>query len=495
MSRLFKIHPKDNVAVALKDVNAGEVIDVDGQTVTIKQAVSKAQKVALDPLYLDDVVIKYGSPIGHVTTPIPLGGLVNETNIRTNLDALDDYQYQPDFQTLAAQIGDRDVQLFRRANGQVAIRNELWIIPTVGCVNAMAKMMKSQYEREYDTQDIDGINIFTHQYGCSQLGDDHETTKLMLQRLATHPNAGGVLVVGLGCENNQVEAFKATLGEFDTERVQFMVCQTHQDEVEVGVEYLAKLHETMQRDVRSSGKLSEVKFGLECGGSDGLSGITANPLLGRFSDYLISHGGTTVLTEVPEMFGAETILMSRCDNREVFDKTVAMINNFKQYFIDHNQPIYENPSPGNKAGGISTLEEKSLGCTQKAGSSNVMDVLAYGEVLTTPGLNLLSAPGNDAIATTALSISGCHMVLFSTGRGTPYGGPVPTLKIATNSELATRKPHWIDFNAGGLVEGVSMDTLLDAFIDKVVDVVNGAPSRNEINDFREIAVYKSGVTL
>lgn len=495
MSRLFKIHPKDNVAVALSDVNAGEIIDVDGHTVTIKQAVSKAQKVALAPLYLDDLVIKYGSPIGHVTTPILLGGLVNETNIRTNLDALDDYQYQPDFQTLAAQIGDRDVQLFRRANGQVAIRNELWIIPTVGCVNAMAKMMKSQYERDHDTQDIDGIHIFTHQYGCSQLGDDHETTKLMLQRLATHPNAGGVLVVGLGCENNQVEAFKATLGEFDAERVQFMVCQTHQDEVEVGVEYLAKLHETMQRDVRSSGKLSEVKFGLECGGSDGLSGITANPLLGRFSDYLISHGGTSVLTEVPEMFGAETILMSRCDNREVFDKTVAMINNFKQYFIDHNQPIYENPSPGNKAGGISTLEEKSLGCTQKAGSSNVMDVLAYGDVLTTPGLNLLSAPGNDAIATTALSISGCHMVLFSTGRGTPYGGPVPTLKIATNSELATRKPHWIDFNAGGLVEGVSMGALLDAFIDKVVDVVNGAPSRNEINDFREIAVYKSGVTL
>lgn len=355
MSRLFKIHPKDNVAVALSDVNAGEVIDVDGQTVTIKQAVSKAQKVALSALYLDDLVIKYGSPIGHVTTPIPLGGLVNETNIRTNLDALDDYQYQPDFQTLAAQIGDRDVQLFRRANGQVAIRNELWIIPTVGCVNAMAKMMKSQYERDHDTQDIDGIHIFTHQYGCSQLGDDHETTKLMLQRLANHPNAGGVLVVGLGCENNQVEAFKATLGEFDAERVQFMVCQTHQDEVEVGVEYLAKLHKTMQRDVRSPGKLSEVKFGLECGGSDGLSGITANPLLGRFSDYLISHGGTSVLTEVPEMFGAETILMSRCDNRKVFDKTVAMINNFKQYFIDHNQPIYENPSPGNKAGGISTL--------------------------------------------------------------------------------------------------------------------------------------------
>ncbi|MGL5285115.1 MAG: UxaA family hydrolase, partial [Aeromonas sp.] len=309
------------------------------------------------------------------------------------------------------------------------------------------------------------------------------------------PNCGGVLVVGLGCENNQIAAFRETLGEFDTERTRFMVCQQHDDEVEHGVAQLKELLAIMSQDTRTPGHLGELSFGLECGGSDGFSGITANPLLGCFSDYVIEHGGTTVLTEVPEMFGAERILMSRCRDEAVFDKTVKMVNDFKQYFIDHNQPIYENPSPGNKAGGISTLEEKSLGCTQKAGDSQVIDVLPYGARLSQPGLNLLSAPGNDAVATSALAGAGCHMVLFSTGRGTPYGGPVPTVKLATNSDLARRKPHWIDFNAGTLVEGVSMPALLEQFVDLIVDIANGKPTRNEINDFRELAIFKSGVTL
>ena len=313
--------------------------------------------------------------------------------------------------------------------------------------------------------------------------------------MVRHPNAGGVLVVGLGCENNQIAAFKETLGEFDAERVRFMVCQQHDDEVGTGVEHLKDLLVVMTQDQRTTGKLSELKFGLECGGSDGFSGITANPLLGQFSDYVIQHGGTSVLTEVPEMFGAERILMSRCQDESTFGKTVDMVNDFKQYFIDPNQPIYENPSPGNKAGGISTLEEKSLGCTQKAGQSQVMDVLKYGDRLTRPGLNLLSAPGNDAVATSALAAAGCHMVLFSTGRGTPYGGFVPTVKLATNSDLAKRKPHWIDFNAGRLLEDHTMNQLLNQFIDLIVDVANGKATCNEKNDFRELAIFKSGVTL
>jgi len=317
----------------------------------------------------------------------------------------------------------------------------------------------------------------------------------MLQNMVRHPNAGAVLVIGLGCENNQVDVFRETLGAFESDRVEFMVCQQHDDEVEAGLERLHALYEKMRHDRREPGKLSELKFGLECGGSDGLSGITANPLLGRFSDQMIANGGTTVLTEVPEMFGAERILMSRCRDEETFGKTVAMINDFKQYFIDHQQPIYENPSPGNKAGGITTLEEKSLGCTQKAGQSQVVDVLKYGERLKTPGLNLLSAPGNDAVATSALAGAGCHMVLFSTGRGTPYGGFVPTVKLATNTPLAEKKPHWIDFNAGRLIEGMSMDALLEDFVDSIVAIASGQPTNNEKNDFRELAIFKSGVTL
>ncbi|MDN3702610.1 UxaA family hydrolase [Vibrio artabrorum] len=495
MDKLIKINEIDNVAVALVDIQEGTEITVANHNIVSNQDIGKAQKVALTDLIAGENVIKYGFAIGMLKSKVAAGDLIDHCNIKTNLSSLDEYKYNPNLNVARSEFEDREINIYRRKNGDVGIRNELWIVPTVGCVNGIAKIIKSEFEMKFGIDGFDGINVLTHQYGCSQLGDDHETTKLMLQRLTTHPNAGGVLVIGLGCENNQITAFKETLGDYDEERVKFMVCQNYSDETEVGLDYLEELYERMKEDVRVIGKLSELNFGLECGGSDGLSGITANPMLGLFSDYTISHGGTTVLTEVPEMFGAETILMNRCESQKVFFDTVSMINNFKQYFIDHNQPIYENPSPGNKVGGISTLEEKSLGCTQKAGQSNVVDVLSYGDVLTKSGLNLLSAPGNDAIATTALTISGCHMVLFSTGRGTPYGGAVPTIKIATNSELANRKSHWIDFNAGVLVDGVSMKDLLKQFIDLIVDVANGKKSCNELNDISEIAVYKSGVTL
>jgi len=494
MQAFIKIHPTDNVVVALRDLNAGEVIDVDGG-VTALGPIPRGHKMALTALAVDDQVIKYGLPIGHATAPIVAGELVNPGNIATNLSDLDQYQYQPDFVDVTTELPDREIQVYRRANGEVGIRNELWILPTVGCVNALAKQMQQQLASECDLSAIDGVHLFSHQYGCSQLGQDHVNTRTILQDMLCHPNAGGVLVVGLGCENNQIAAFKDTLGEYDAQRVRFMVCQQQDDEIGYGVGLLKELLARMQQDTRQPGRLSELRFGLECGGSDGFSGITANPLLGAFSDYVTSYGGTSVLTEVPEMFGAERILMSRCHDEATFNKTVKMVNDFKQYFIDHKQPIYENPSPGNKAGGISTLEEKSLGCTQKAGQSQVMDVVPYGGRLTQPGFNLLSAPGNDAVATSALAAAGCHMVLFSTGRGTPYGGPVPTVKLATNSDLASRKPHWIDFNAGALVEGVPMPQLLAQFVELIVEIANGRQTCNEKNDFRELAIFKSGVTL
>lgn len=496
IKEIIKIHANDNVAVTLIDRQAGETITLDSLQITLKQDVGRGHKISLQPIEQGQNILKYGAPIGHATTSISVGEHVHTHNTATNLSALNEYEYHPEHNTISASRVDPDVQLYRRANGDIAIRNEIWVIPTVGCVNALARKMIERFNKQHnDASDIDGVYLYNHTLGCSQLGDDHLTTRTILQDMVKHPNAGGVLVIGLGCENNQVATFKKTLGDYDSERVKFMVCQQLEDEIEAGVEYLNQLYQLVRQDKRVAGKLSEVKFGLECGGSDGLSGITANPLLGRFSDFLVSHNGTTVLTEVPEMFGAEQILMNHCHDESTFEKTVSMINEFKQYFIAHNQPIYENPSPGNKAGGISTLEEKSLGCTQKAGTSQVMDVLKYGERLSTSGFNLLSAPGNDAIATSALGAAGCHMVLFTTGRGTPYGGFVPTMKIATNNELATKKPHWIDFNAGALLTGKTMDQLLDDFIVHVVKIVNGEPTKNEINDFRELAIFKIGVTL
>lgn len=493
--KYIQINPLDNVAVALENLNPGDILQVNGRSVCVAEEIPRGHKVALTDLSAGSEVIKYGFSIGNMTEGVKEGCLVNERNLHTSLSGLSEYEYKPCIAEIEKNECNRTFNGFRRSNGSVGIRNEMWIVPTVGYVNGIAERLASAMREETKCEGIDAIVAYTHNYGGSQLGDDHENTRNILRNLVKHPNAGAVLVVGLGCENNQPSVFKEILEDYDSSRIRFLVCQEEDDEEQRGMEMLREMYAIMRKDARTSIPLSELRIGLKCGGSDGFSGITANPLLGRFSDYLVSCGGTTVLTEVPEMFGAETILMNRCVSREVFNKTVALINNFKSYFIANKQPIYENPSPGNKAGGISTLEEKSLGCTQKSGSSAVCDVLKYGETLCEKGLNLLSAPGNDLVASTALAAAGCHIVLFTTGRGTPFGTFVPTVKVSTNSDLYNRKRQWIDFNAGVLVEGVSMDELLNDFIDMLVSVASGEKVLNEKNDYRGIAIFKTGVTL
>ena len=420
MLKYIVIHPADNVAVALQPLEEGESITCGSTAVKVREQVPAGHKVSLAHITAGQDVIKYGSPIGHATETIEPGRWVNDRMLRTNLKGISDYRYQPVPAPCPPPDRLRTFSGYARRNGEVGIRNELWIIPTVGCVNGVAERLARMLEKETRTEGIDGIRAYTHNYGCSQLGDDHEHTRRILRDMALHPNAGGVLIVGLGCENNQPDAFRALLGDYDTERIRFMVCQHEEDEMESGMTILRDLYARMVEDRRTEVPMGKLRVGLKCGGSDGFSGITANPLLGCFSDYLVAQGGTTVLTEVPEMFGAETLLMARCKDEKVFRKTVSLINDFKNYFISHGQPVFENPSPGNKAGGISTLEEKSLGCTQKSGTTAVCDVLEYGETLSSPGLNLLSAPGNDLVASTALAASGCHIVLFTTGRGTPF---------------------------------------------------------------------------
>ena len=418
----LKINPADNVAVAIVALQSNETVYVDGKTVVLQENIPAGHKFALNHFAKNEHIIKYGYPIGHARFEIKEGALVNEKNIKTNLDGLLDYEYCP--QPVSLDIPNRNLtfQGYRRKNGEVGIRNEIWIVPLVGCVNGPAENIIREFKAQTGTlEGVDTIEVFKHNYGCSQLGDDHETTRKTLRDIVLHPNSGGILVMGLGCENNQADAFRELLGEYNEERIRFLVAQQVKDEIAEGVEILHELYAFASKDKREEVAFSELKVGLKCGGSDGFSGITANPLLGVFSDFLVAQGGTTVLTEVPEMFGAETILMNRCDSVEMFDKTVHLINDFKEYFMKNEQPVYENPSPGNKAGGISTLEEKSLGCTQKCGKSLVRDVLMYGERIKTKGLNLLSAPGNDLVAATALGASGCQLVLFTTGRGTQIG--------------------------------------------------------------------------
>ena len=497
----IRINPADNVAVALADLKAGTLVE----GVTLKTDVPQGHKITLKPLAEGENVIKYGFPIGHVVKAVEAGEWIDHNSVKTNLEGLLEYSYEPAKVEIAPAEVQRTFRGFRRGDGSVGIRNQIWVIPTVGCVGGVCQEIVRRFN-DYLTQltnrslsgvegPVDAVVAFPHNYGCSQLGDDHENTRRILADMVHHPNAGGVLVVSLGCENNQLEAFKELVGPVDPARVKMFKTQEVEDEVEYGLSLLREIYSVCSKDERTEVPVSELKVGLKCGGSDGLSGITANPLLGVFSDWIVSQGGTTVLTEVPEMFGAETILMNRCQDEETFGKTVSLINDFKAYFIKNGQPVYENPSPGNKAGGISTLEEKSLGCTQKCGKSIVRGVLGYGERLSMKGLNLLSAPGNDLVASTALAASGCQIVLFTTGRGTPFGTFVPTMKISTNTRLYEHKKGWIDFNAGVLAQDESMEEVSARFIEKVLSVASGETLHSEKSGFREIAIFKSGVTL
>ena len=493
MNEMVQITPRDMVAVALKPQKSGETVSYGNGSITLREDIPMGHKAALRDIRKGEAVIKYGFPIGEATEDIPAGAHVHTHNLHTLLKGEQDYEWHPAIPE-TKKIQPAVFRGYPRAKGRPGVRNELWILPTVGCVSDVAKALAREAQR-LTGGSVEGVYAFTHPYGCSQLGGDQENTRKVLADLATHPNAGGVLLLGLGCENSGIEQIRPLLGDYDESRIRFLVCQDAEDEHEAGMKLLEELAERMRQDRREDCGADQLVIGLKCGGSDGLSGITANPTIGVFSDLLTGMGGSTILTEVPEMFGAETILMNRCENEELFGKTVRLINDFKAYFESYHMPVYENPSPGNKAGGITTLEDKALGCTQKSGSSPVKGVLAYGEKVTTAGLNLLSAPGNDLVASTALAVSSAQIVLFSTGRGTPFGCPVPTLKIASNTPLAEKKKHWIDFNAGRLLEGKSLEELGQELMEKVLETASGAPARNEGNGFHDLAIFKQGVTL
>ena len=493
MNKLVQITPNDLVAVALAPISAGEEVDYGAGTIAPLTDIPMGHKVALRDIAAGEKVIKYGFPIGVATEAIPAGSHVHTHNLHTGLSGALEYEYHPTHPRLEA----REAATFMgypRKLGRPGIRNELWIIPTVGCVNDNAKALEKLAQKFVDGP-IEGVHAFTHPYGCSQMGGDQENTRQALANLCTHPNAGGVLLLGLGCENSGVAEIMKRVGDYDPERLRTLICQDVEDEIEAGMALIEELADRMKRDAREACPASELVVGLKCGGSDGLSGITANPTIGVFSDLLGAMGGTTILTEVPEMFGAETILMGRCADEALFEKTVHLINDFKGYFESYHMPVYENPSPGNKAGGITTLEDKALGCTQKSGSGPVKGVLKYAEKVENRGLNLLSAPGNDLVASTALSLSGAQLVLFSTGRGTPFGCPVPTVKIASNSPLAQKKHNWIDFDAGRLLSGRTLNELGAELMDFVLSVAGGKLTRNEINGFHDLAIFKQGVTL
>lgn len=493
MKDFIKINESDNVIVALRELTAGESVMLADRTITASETIPAGHKMAVADIPAGAEVIKYGFRIGYAKDDIRAGQWVHVHNIKTALGDLLEYTYEP-VKTDVTKTAEATFLGYNRADGRVGVRNEVWVIPTVGCVNNIATAMAGAANGRIKGS-VDEVVAFPHPYGCSQMGDDQEHTRTILADLINHPNAGGVLVLGLGCENSNIGELKKYIGNYDENRVKFLVCQECEDEMAEGAKLLDELIDYASGFQREKISASRLIIGMKCGGSDGFSGITANPLVGKFSDILIGKGGTTILTEVPEMFGAETLLMNRCENKEVFAQTVKLINDFKQYFKDNHQTIYENPSPGNKKGGISTLEDKSLGCTQKSGSAAVRGVLSYGERVAAPGLNLLSAPGNDLVAATALAASGAHIVLFTTGRGTPFASPVPTVKISSNSTLAGKKKNWIDFDAGVLAEDAQLDEMGQKLFDYVIEVASGKKVCSEKAGFHDMAIFKQGVTL
>lgn len=491
--KLIQIQMGDNVAVALAPVEAGEQVSVGGRTLTAAESIPQGHKLALVPLKPGDLVYKYGCAIGRVTTPVPAGGWVHTHNMTTNLSARTHFTYRPTVQALESEEPEQFLG-YLRPDGRAATRNEIWILPTVGCVNEIASQLAA------DNQDlvggsVEGLYAFPHPYGCSQTGADHANTRAILAGLARHPNAAAVLVVGLGCENLQCSQLMEDLGAEAAERVKFLVCQQVEDELAAGRALLEECAAYAAQFQRQPVPVSKLVVGLKCGGSDGLSGITANPVVGRFSDLLVARGGSTILTEVPEMFGAEELLLGRCADEEVFRQAAEMLQGFRDYFVSHGENVYENPSPGNKTGGITTLEDKSCGCVQKGGTAPIVGVVPYGGQVVRPGLNLLWGPGNDLVSTTALSAAGAHLILFTTGRGTPFGSPVPTLKIASNRTLAARKPGWIDFDAGVVAEGEGIGQTARHLFHLVLRTAGGSCTKSEAAGYRGLAIFKDGVTL
>lgn len=489
MSKLFKINDKDNVAVALEELKKGEIID----NIKLLDDIPFGHKVLLNDLKSGENIIKYGNPIGHLTIDCKKGEHIHEHNLKTNLSDIIEYKYcgENEYQPKKCNVTFNG---YLRQDGRAATRNEIWIIPTVGCVNNTAKRLE-KIGQDIIGDGCDGVFAYTHPFGCSQLGDDQENTRKILASLANHPNAGGVLIVSLGCENTNVEIFKKYLGEYNKKRIRFLVTQDCENELEKGEKLLKELYTFVKSFKREPIPINKLVVGYKCGGSDAFSGITANALCGKLTDKLTSFGTSAILTEVPEMFGAEKLLMKRCENEKVFNKCVNMINSFKLYFFSHNQECYENPSPGNHDGGITTLEEKSLGCIQKGGKAVITDVLEYGEHCKKQGLNLLTGPGNDIVSTTNLTAAGANIILFTTGRGTPLGASVPTIKVASNSRLAKRKSNWIDFNAGELIESNDFENMTEEIFNLLIDIASGRQTKNEQNGYRDISIFKDGVIM
>jgi altronate hydrolase len=490
LSDLHIVHADDHVGIALRPITAGETVS----GVAARMAIPKGHKMALKAIAAGDDVRKYGWPIGKATTAIEPGDHVHTHNLATKLSSVESYSFSRALRGHIAPKIERTFMGYRRKNGRVGTRNEIWILCTVGCVARTSQKIAEEANRRFAGK-IDGVFAFTHPFGCSQLGDDLDNTRRITTALASHPNAGGVLILGLGCENNQLEVLLKSAPGIDRDRLRSFTTQGVGDEIEEGLAAVAELVELAGRDKREPCPVSDLVLGLKCGGSDGFSGVTANPLVGMMADRVAGAGGIPVLTEIPEIFGAEQLLMQRASDQQVFDDVVSVVNDFKNYFISHGQPIYENPSPGNVAGGITTLEEKSLGAVQKGGHATLTQVLRYGDQVQRKGLALLEAPGADGVSSTALVAAGSTVLLFTTGRGTPLGFPAPTLKIASNSELATRKPNWIDFDAGVVLHGASMDKAADDLMDLIIDTASGRRTRAEINGEREIAIWKNGVTL
>ena len=492
---IIRLHPEDNRVVASRWILAGTALDLESSNTPLvaRENIDPGHKVAIRSISQGQPIRKFGQIIGYASRAIEPGDWIHVQNVDAGQLTLD-YAFCSDIPADPIPVHGRTFQGYRRANGKAATRNFIGIISTVNCSAHTSKLVAEAFDESILSEfpNVDGVLALTHKAGCAMQygGEDHNQLARTLAGYAQHPNIGAYLVLGLGCETGPasfvVDNYLHQLevpGQAPPPRPLVMNIQDMggvAKTVRRAIDKLKELLPDANRVQRVPIPVSEIILGLECGGSDGLSGVTANPALGLASDMLVAHGGTAVLSETSEIYGAEHMLTRRAKTREIGEKLIERIKWWEHYAGMFGVEINNNPSPGNKKGGLTTIYEKSLGAVAKGGSTTLCDVFKYAEPITTKGFVIMDTPGYDPASVTGMVAGGANVVCFTTGRGSCFGfKPVPSIKIATNTPMYERLVDDMDINAGKVMEGVPLRTVGEEIFEKVIAVASGEPSKSE----------------
>jgi len=493
------LHPTDNVAIARVQLGAGTELRVAGQRLEVKEAISAGHKIALVAIPQGAVVLRYGQVIGRARQPIERGRHVHTHNLAFE-ELHFDYEYPSGETPLPARRASPTFLGYPREDGSVGTRNYIAVVAASNCAAHTAEMIARSFDGESLPANIDGVVAFPHGEGCGHtIGPDTAQLRRTLAGVLAHPNVSAAVILGLGCEVNQIEHYLGPNAP-RTSRLVGMTLQSSggtRGAVTAARAEIARLMEQCSAEQRKEVPASGIVLGLNCGGSDSFSGITANPALGVCSDMLAELGATAVLAETTEIFGAEHLLVRRARNRQVAEKLLSFVQGYKQYLTRFAGSFDDNPSPGNKEGGLTNIIEKSLGAVAKAGTSPLTDAVDYAEPVHTPGFVFMNTPGYDPVSLTGLAAGGCNLIAFTTGRGSAIGFPsVPVLKIASNSHTYRRMQDNMDINAGTIADGEkSVQQVGGEIFEMLLRVASGERTRAESLGHQEFVPWRIGPVL